>query len=393
MAIVGEKSLKGRVNFLDGLRGWAALVVLIAHLNAFLLDPAIYSKGAIFDSFTDGNYLASALAFILNVTPDGSLAVQIFFVLSGYALSVSYLKPGREGLALAVVSRYFRLMMPIFIVAIITYLVAAAGLFFNIEAVSIKERYSGWIYAFYTNPISFINAIKFSLYDVFFKGVSEKTLNPPLWTMRVELIGSFVIYAYLFFFRSGSRVHWPVAALLALFFAWNQSFYLCFISGYLIAEVNKRFPLDIVASKIRSVEAISLLLLCFVVVFSYFVKGAPYNNYGSLIAIGVVLFVSYSKVASGLLSNSVSRFLGTISFPLYLIHVPVIFSMSCLMFVGFYKSGIDQIASIYLNIILTVVFCLVISSLLVPVERRTMRWSKNIGRFILGRLHSLRSLY
>ena len=59
-----------RFRFLDGLRGWAAVVVLLHHLfidglpaNSFMADRALWAK-----------------VFFLN----GTLAVSVFFVISGF---------------------------------------------------------------------------------------------------------------------------------------------------------------------------------------------------------------------------------------------------------------------------------------------------------------------
>ena len=90
-----------RYRFLDGLRGWAAAVVLLHHLfvdglpaNSLMADRALWAK-----------------VFFLN----GMLAVSIFFVISGFSLSIRYLEAG-DGKALGRVAagRYLRLALPIF---------------------------------------------------------------------------------------------------------------------------------------------------------------------------------------------------------------------------------------------------------------------------------------
>ena len=54
------------------------------------------------------NYLDILFGMILRFISDGNLAVLIFFVLSGYALSVGHLNLAKKKLALATTSRYFR---------------------------------------------------------------------------------------------------------------------------------------------------------------------------------------------------------------------------------------------------------------------------------------------
>ena len=65
-----------RVNFLDGIRGLAALMVLLEHVVKDFLA-----------SVQPIQYNSQFLSFIT----DGHFAVAIFFVLSGYVLTVSQL--------------------------------------------------------------------------------------------------------------------------------------------------------------------------------------------------------------------------------------------------------------------------------------------------------------
>jgi peptidoglycan/LPS O-acetylase OafA/YrhL len=97
-----------RFRFLDGLRGWAAVVVLLHHLfvdglpaNSFMADRALWAK-----------------VFFLN----GTLAVGVFFVISGFSLSIRYLETGDGGaLGRVAAGRYLRLALPIFAICAVTY--------------------------------------------------------------------------------------------------------------------------------------------------------------------------------------------------------------------------------------------------------------------------------
>ena len=82
----------GRLRFLDGLRGWAAVVVLLHHVfidgppaNGFMADRTPWAK----------------------VFVNGTLAVCVFFVISGFSLSIRYLDRGDGGtLARIAAGRY-----------------------------------------------------------------------------------------------------------------------------------------------------------------------------------------------------------------------------------------------------------------------------------------------
>jgi peptidoglycan/LPS O-acetylase OafA/YrhL len=94
--------------------------------------------------------------------------VLIFFVLSGYALSLGHLNLARRKLALATVSRYFRLMIPILVTSLIAYLLLKLNLMFNLDVATSAEKFSGWLGKFYKFDASISDAVKFSLYNVFF---------------------------------------------------------------------------------------------------------------------------------------------------------------------------------------------------------------------------------
>ena len=88
-----------RLSELDGIRGWAAFSVLLFHIMWEVF-------GIKFPEFRN-NYTA----FILN----GPLAVYVFFVLSGEALSTPYRMTGkRSSVTRLALKRYLRLSIPIF---------------------------------------------------------------------------------------------------------------------------------------------------------------------------------------------------------------------------------------------------------------------------------------
>ena len=97
-----------RFRFLDAMRGWAAVVVLFHHIfvdglpaNSFMADRLFWSK-----------------FFFMN----GTFAVCLFFVISGFSLSIGYLQSGNDrALARMAAGRYLRLAVPIFAICAITY--------------------------------------------------------------------------------------------------------------------------------------------------------------------------------------------------------------------------------------------------------------------------------
>ena len=72
-----EQTIHPRIEYLDSVRGLAALCTLIGH---WLF------------TFEDGRALSMQTAHFLNLFINGSDAVSLFFVLSGLVLSYKYFK-------------------------------------------------------------------------------------------------------------------------------------------------------------------------------------------------------------------------------------------------------------------------------------------------------------
>ena len=355
---------KQRVGFLDGIRGWAAMVVLFCHMTMMFLSLSTPEYNNVF----------------FRAFNNGPFAILVFFVLSGYALSMSQLNFERRNLALAVVTRYFRLAIPIIVTSLIAYLLLKNGFFFNLEAATTPETSIGWLGTFYLFPPSFLKMLEFSSFDVFFSYNPASTYNSSLWTMPVEIFGSFMIYIFLGIFRTSGRVYWHIAIVLAIALLVVNPAFSCFIFGYLIAELNLR----ILDNESKIIEAVSTSFFIIIVVLLA-VRPRSDGMLGCLMAASLVLSVSYSSSLKNFFSNSISSFLGKISFPLYLIQIPVICSWSSWLFLRLPEWGINGLLASNINLLTTVMITIVCAYLLLPVERFSIRYSKLIGRLILGR--------
>ena len=102
--------------YLDGLRGVAALFVMFHHYSCQFVPALLEGWGTEHDNYW-------LLQFpIIRITHNGTLMVQIFFVLSGFVLSVKGLRLARQGrqlefvksLASSAFRRWLRLALPVF---------------------------------------------------------------------------------------------------------------------------------------------------------------------------------------------------------------------------------------------------------------------------------------
>src|SRR5947207_2545174 len=72
-----------RIEWLDSIRGLAALAVLVFHMEYLVKPPPAFE--------------AVLNAPIISVIQDGHTAVAMFFVLSGFVLALPYARPRSDG--------------------------------------------------------------------------------------------------------------------------------------------------------------------------------------------------------------------------------------------------------------------------------------------------------
>jgi peptidoglycan/LPS O-acetylase OafA/YrhL len=153
-SVVSEKP--ERYHFIDGLRGLFSVVVLFFHVFFTFFGPWA------------PNYRDFGLFF------DGSAAVEIFFVLSGFSLSIAYLSalaaPGKVDAERVIRrmagARYIRLAIPCAVASLVMYAVVASGKnYFPQIPDEIKSPW--WAWAYKTQMVSIAQTLKFSLYDIF----------------------------------------------------------------------------------------------------------------------------------------------------------------------------------------------------------------------------------
>ena len=169
-----------RLYFLDGIRGWNAIVVVLFHIFIQCFPLA--------EHLTNPQKLQEL--FFLN----GELAIWIFFIISGFSLSIGFIQKNDPAIIKRIIlARYLRLAPPIFASSLIIY----AGFLFNVIP-DINIRPEAFKHYLLVTPM-FWDVFSFSFFDVFFSYNYSTTLNSPLWTMHYEMIGSIIIFFILFF--------------------------------------------------------------------------------------------------------------------------------------------------------------------------------------------------
>lgn len=337
----------GKNQSLEGLRGVAALCVFLTHFVGPFLPFVISRQSPVPypypPKFEWERWFDNPIA---NLPLNGPLAVQIFFVLSGYVLVKRYIETGDAVLLrTAALKRYPRLMIPVAVSCLFAWVLWRTGAMSTRSAVDLGS--AGWPMAAYVanSAPSFLELIaRTMLITPFFPG--EVAVNAPLWTISIEMLGALVLFAA--FAVLGPRRPYLLAAvlfILAVRFAPGNKGSLYFIALFLGASLNY-FSSELAKRAILSTSLFLTGLLIGGFIYSPFysvlisvplpsppsplfdLKASESLVYQTIGAFMIVAGVIGSRHVAQLFTGRICAFLGTISFSLYLIHWPIICSLS-----------------------------------------------------------------
>ena len=323
---------KPHYNILDGLRGAAALMVVWYHV----FEGFAFAEGM---NGVEGGGL-------INVFNHGYLAVDFFFMLSGFVISYAYDdRWNRMSLSDFFKRRLVRLHPMIIMGALIglTTFLLQGGVKWD---GSITPA-TGVVLAFLLT-CCFIPAIPGALHEV--RGNGEMfPLNGPSWSLFFEYIGN-ICYALFIRRLSTKALSWLVVAL-GVVYIWfsvgNVSGYESVGVGWTLGDsvnifggfLRMMFPFSLgmllarnfKPMKVRGIFwiAIVVLLGLFSVPFFPSVDGICVNGIYEMccimIAFPALVWLGASGVTSDKASTGICKFLGDISYPLYIVHYPIMY--------------------------------------------------------------------
>ncbi len=333
-----------KINYLDGLRGVAAINVMIMHFFIILVPAMIYS-----DRMPShlGNLEQIFSSTPLGLIGAGNFSVCIFFVLSGYILTQKYFRTKDKNIIISgAMRRYIRLFVPVLAVTILSFLMASTGIFhYYIETVMVSGNNNYDNYWTFTPDI--VDALKRAVWGSFFTG--DATYNPVLWTMTTEFYGSMLVFAMALLFGV-QRNRWTFyLAASVLFF---NSYYFAFIIGMGFADAFNSKTSIFKTSIFKTDNKIILSVILFSGLFlgSYPIGTVTndslyaFLNNGlfeipkltyHILGAGMIMYVLLnSRWMQKVFSSPVPVFLGKISYSLYLIHFLIISSFTCALFLA-----------------------------------------------------------
>jgi len=396
----GRPHTTQRLLHLDGLRGCAALVVLLGHLVMMVWPATLAAE--VHPAGIPAWQLAIA-ASPLSVLTDGRLAVSIFFILSGYVLTAAVLARPLSFPALAG-KRYLRLLLPLLVATVPVLLLHPYGLYFNHELAFVTDAY--WIGK--ATSVGFHPTILGWLYNAFwvvFFIDGQTSYNAVLWTMRFEWVGSLLVFLIICLLRqAGWRLILAVPLVLLMAELPVYAFLHLFLIGMILHDLARllsvRRPVFTLPSTVLdclglALAAFGLYLPRLVMImidrqagafgFLLWLRQAMPSWQGDrwmLAAIPVVAGVTLSPSLRHWLSQPTCRFLGRISFPLYLFHLPIVLSFgSWLMLSLLPQLGLTMAA--WVTFAATGAIAILVAWLMtLLVEQPTLRLSTRFGDVI-----------
>lgn len=286
----------GRFETLDGLRGFLALNVFFQH------------------AVTAWFYFQTGVWEIVNVRfyrHLGGEAVILFLIMTSFLYwSKMISQKGMVDEGYLYRSRFLRLApMYIFCAGIIVFSVLIQS-GFNIDIKQSLKDILSWL------TLGLITTTSVNNINVY-------PINAGIhWTLHFEWFFYLMLPILAVFLRSKKML---IMALPLVFYALSsddRGYWAIFFFGIMAAHIYSEYPKQVLfKKKISSIIPIAGLVLI------YFMNYKPYSFPQYIISLGVFMSFVYGSDLFGILKTFVAKFLGTLSYSIYLIHGIVLFGI------------------------------------------------------------------
>jgi peptidoglycan/LPS O-acetylase OafA/YrhL len=331
----GNCSMK-KLAYLESLRGLAALAVVFNH---FVIGfyPVLYFGAS------EPGHLPESMERVLSGTPlnllyNGSFSVALFFVLSGFVLSYKFfhdrsLPAPFIGLT---VKRYVRLLPPVVVSVLLSYLLLRSSLLFTGPAgiLTGSTQFSGYL--------RFAPDLGAALHEAFVGALlrHHAAYNGVLWTMTFEFFGSLLVFLFVILFRNR---RWRFLAYLLFLALFRSRYYTAFIVGAALCDLFTLRPDLFRDGRHVALSVLALAAGLFLgsypayrttagTIYAFLEPLAPAHAF-HMAGAGLVMIalLSLPRLRSAL-SRRPFVFLGKISFSMYILHASLIASVGCALF-------------------------------------------------------------
>lgn len=325
-----------KITYLQGLRGTAALWVVLHHFFCAFYPMAVFATGPSHWQW-EKLFWSTPLGLLIA----GRSLICLFFILSGYVLSLPYFGAGAKDLAqlcAAMVKRPFRLVGLVALTMIASVMLLNGHFYHNAQVAEISG--SEWLGAQSSTPVGYWHFLVDLISNPFWNG---ENYNQPLWTIFYELVGSYLTFIFTLLFRN-SQVRWWAYAIVGLTF--SGSLYGSFILGIFLADLSKNFPGAIAKANqpwfLLPLLGAGIYLAAYPIFInqsqlpSTWFSHLPWSQFNDRYSMAGAFFLFCAVLAAPLLQRLFSIasvvYLGRISFALYAVHLLVLRSFSSWLF-------------------------------------------------------------
>ncbi|RMZ76672.1 hypothetical protein DV738_g4810, partial [Chaetothyriales sp. CBS 135597] len=372
-----------RLAWLDGLRGFAALLVYAIHTEGWTHSMPDYFK--IDNAWGyDGEYYLTAFPWLRLFFVGGLFAVSIFFVISGYVVAAAPLRAiyARDSLKLGdiLASAFFRRWFRLFIlVGATTFVWMSLWHLFGFRTSQVthppKKTYLDEMWNWYT---------QFKNFSFVYNGFPWTDYNDHAWSIALEFRGSVVVWSMLLAFaRMTPNVRLICNTVVLWYFLWIVDGWYCalFIMGMILCELdmlNARGQLPKVFNPFRRTRPWIFHAL---LIIGLYIGGVPgtgesldvlrkspgwyllsflapsaahdprrfYHFVGAALSVAAIPHLPRVKA---FFETRVCQYLGRVSFAFYMVHGPILWSLGDRLFaaVGRVAEHHHEMVPTYINL-------------------------------------------
>lgn len=368
-----------RIDYIDGLRGFLALGVVVIHYDAIFF-------GNLPEDYFNSVFMVCG-----------------FFVLSGFVLSYRFWQ-NREisPLTSATLRRYARLTVLPLVSILISYVLLKNDWIFNRE---IAASTTSWEHLplYYNFSANFIDALYEGLWGMYFSYNAVTSYNLVLWTMSYELKGSILSLAFLALLgniKNRGRVY-IIFIILTI-----QTLYLNFVFGIMLSDLVYSKEGKNLCLHLREKKLLSWITLIIAIYLSFFAlhyeTNFYYHNinfeilgklgiathpfYHTLSAIMFIYLVVQTDLLKKIFSCKFFTKVGEYSFSLYVIHIAVVFSLGGAVFLKLIHSGVSLHLSQFCGVMTGLIVTVPVTILMYKwVELPSTKFGKHLENFLSDR--------
>lgn len=357
-----EKSIDGRkqsarhLAYIDGLRGFAALLVYVLHYQGFgrSLTETAYMENA---WGYNGRHYFATLPFVRTMFIGGHHGVTTFLVISGYVLSHSPMRHihAKDTVGLhntvssALLRRFLRLWIP---VAVTTFIFMLCWYVFDIRTLHEKQgSLSSELIKWYdvTRSTSFLYVSKY-----------YNDYNFHVWTIPLEFRGSMTVYTVLIALQNVPKTKRLLCQILLIwYFTYICDGWYCalFISGMLLCDLDLLADSRELPSVFQYFHRVKRWIFVIMIVVALYLGGVPcagdshtgylrgnpgwywlsytvpramsdyrwwFRGWAAILTVAAVPRV---EILRSFFESAPCQYLGKISYSFYLVHGPILFTV------------------------------------------------------------------